>query len=93
MPAPAVSAWNFHSGNYTGTSCPTQSWEVWSTGAATTSSRWAAPNQPAWTAEKATSSETRGNPSCSTQPDGWIGAATTEVGLDRLVVTDGVVGD
>ncbi|MFJ1802055.1 RHS repeat-associated core domain-containing protein [Streptomyces sp. NPDC088180] len=72
-----LSLWNFHSGNYTGSSCPTQPWEVWSTGAASTSSRWAAPNQPAWTAKKATSSETRGNSSCSTQPDGWINANVT----------------
>ncbi len=27
-----LSLWNFHSGNYTGSSCPTQPWEVWSTG-------------------------------------------------------------
>ncbi|WP_123469570.1 DNRLRE domain-containing protein [Streptomyces sp. CEV 2-1] len=72
-----LSLWNFHSGNYTGSSCPTQPWEVWSTGAASTSSRWAAPNQPAWTAQKATSSETRGNPSCTTQPGGWINANVT----------------
>lgn len=72
-----LSLWNFHSGNYTGSSCPTQSWEVWSTGAASTSSRWAAPNQPAWIAKKATSSETRGNASCPTQPDGWINADVT----------------
>ncbi|WP_127468942.1 DNRLRE domain-containing protein [Streptomyces sp. B27] len=70
-----LSLWNFHSANYTGSSCPTQPWEVWSTGAATTSSRWTA--QPAWTAKKATSSETRGNSSCSTQPDGWINANVT----------------
>jgi RHS repeat-associated protein len=70
-----LSLWNFHSGNYTGSSCPTQPWEVWSTGAATTSSRWTA--QPSWIAKKATSSETRGNPSCSTQPDGWINANVT----------------
>ncbi|MGW1695690.1 RHS repeat-associated core domain-containing protein [Streptomyces sp. NPDC002399] len=72
-----LSLWNFHSGNYTGSSCPTQPWEVWSTGAASTSSRWAAPNQPAWIAKKATSSETRGNASCTTQPDGWINANVT----------------
>ncbi|SCE57213.1 RHS repeat-associated core domain-containing protein [Streptomyces sp. Termitarium-T10T-6] len=72
-----LSLWNFHSGNYTGSSCPTQPWEVWSAGAASTSSRWTAPNQPAWTAKKATSSETRGNSSCSTQPDGWINANVT----------------
>ncbi|MEW2634519.1 DNRLRE domain-containing protein [Streptomyces sp. NPDC048389] len=70
-----LSLWNFHSANYTGSSCPTQPWEVWSTGAATTLSRWTA--QPSWTAKKATSSETRGNPSCSTQPDGWINANVT----------------
>ncbi|MGC2998532.1 DNRLRE domain-containing protein [Streptomyces sp. G35A] len=70
-----LSLWNFHSGNYTGSSCPTQPWEVWSTGAASTSSRWTA--QPSWTAKKATSSETRGNSSCSTQPDGWINADVT----------------
>ncbi len=70
-----LSLWNFHSGNYTGTSCPNQPWEVWSTGAATTSSRWTV--QPSWIAAKATSSETRGNASCSTQPDGWINADVT----------------
>ncbi|MFG3497989.1 DNRLRE domain-containing protein [Streptomyces sp. NPDC047928] len=70
-----LSLWNFHSANYTGSSCPTQPWEVWSTGAASTSSRWTA--QPAWIAKKATSSETRGNPSCPTQPDGWINADVT----------------
>ncbi|MFJ6935484.1 DNRLRE domain-containing protein [Streptomyces sp. NPDC101132] len=70
-----LSLWNFHSGNYTGTSCPNQPWDVWSTGAATTSSRWTA--QPSWIAKKATSSETRGNSSCSTQPDGWINANVT----------------
>ncbi|MFJ4869629.1 DNRLRE domain-containing protein [Streptomyces sp. NPDC088757] len=70
-----LSLWNFHSGNYTGSACPTQPWEVWSTGAASTSSRWTA--QPAWTAKKATSSETRGNASCTAQPDGWINADVT----------------
>ncbi len=72
-----LSLWNFHSGNYADSACPTQPWEVWSAGAASTSSRWAAPNQPAWTAKRATSSETRGHPSCSTQPDGWINANVT----------------
>ncbi|MFD3622288.1 RHS repeat-associated core domain-containing protein [Streptomyces sp. NPDC058676] len=64
-----LSLWNFHSGN---TDCQAHPWEVWSTGAASTSSRWTA--QPAWTAKKATSTETTGNPGCSTQPDGWINA-------------------
>ncbi|MFJ6104210.1 DNRLRE domain-containing protein [Streptomyces sp. NPDC092359] len=70
-----LSLWNFHSANHTGSACPNQPWEVWSTGAATTSSRWTA--QPAWTAKKATSTETRGNASCTAQPDGWINADVT----------------
>ncbi|MEU8509326.1 sugar-binding protein, partial [Streptomyces brevispora] len=61
-----LSLWNFHSGNYTGSACPSQPWEVGSAGAASTSSRWTA--QPSWIATKATSSETRGNASCTTQP-------------------------
>ncbi|MGW2965060.1 DNRLRE domain-containing protein [Streptomyces sp. NPDC001220] len=67
-----LSLWNFHSGN---TDCKTYPWEVWSTGAASSSSRWTA--QPAWTAKKATSTETTGNSGCSTQPDGWISADVT----------------
>ena len=67
-----LSLWNFHSGN---TDCKPQSWEVWSAGAASTSSRWTA--QPAWTAKKATSTETKGNPSCTSAPDGWINANVT----------------
>lgn len=44
-----LSLWNFHSGN--NTDCKLYPWEVWSTGAAPTSSRWTA--QPSWTAKKA----------------------------------------
>ena len=65
-----LSLWNFHSGN--DTDCKVYPWEVWSTGAASTSSRWTA--QPSWTAKKATSTETRGNAACTAQPDGWINA-------------------
>ncbi|MFE7134187.1 RHS repeat-associated core domain-containing protein [Streptomyces sp. NPDC057638] len=64
-----LSLWNFHSGN---TDCKAQPWEVWSAGAASTSSRWTA--QPAWTAKEATSTETKGNPGCAGAPDGWINA-------------------
>lgn len=64
-----LSLWNFHSAN---TDCAAYPWEVWSTGAASTSSRWT--SQPTWTAKKATSTETSGNSGCSTQPDGWINA-------------------
>ncbi|MFD6819903.1 DNRLRE domain-containing protein [Streptomyces sp. NPDC060085] len=67
-----LSLWNFHSGN---TACTSQPWEVWSAGKASTASRWT--SQPAWTAKKATSSETRGNPTCTTAPDGWINADVT----------------
>ncbi|WP_371872658.1 RHS repeat-associated core domain-containing protein [Streptomyces pacificus] len=67
-----LSLWNFHSGN---TDCKAYPWEVWSAGAASTSSRWTA--QPAWTAKKATSTETKGNPACTSAPDGWINADVT----------------
>ncbi|MFD9908302.1 DNRLRE domain-containing protein [Streptomyces sp. NPDC059063] len=70
-----LSLWNFHSGN--NTDCKAQPWEVWSTGAASTSSRWTA--QPNWTAKKATSTQTRGNPSCTAAPDGWIDADVTSL--------------
>ncbi|MEU8763946.1 DNRLRE domain-containing protein, partial [Streptomyces sp. NPDC048659] len=64
-----LSLWNFHSAN---TDCKAYPWEVWATGKASTASRWTA--QPAWTAKRATSTQTTGNPGCSTQPDGWITA-------------------
>ncbi|MCX3061427.1 DNRLRE domain-containing protein [Streptomyces beihaiensis] len=67
-----LSLWNFHSAN---TDCKAYPWEVWSTGAASTSSRWT--SQPSWIAKKATSTETTGNAGCSTQPDGWINADVT----------------
>ncbi|MCP9986074.1 sugar-binding protein [Streptomyces sudanensis] len=72
-----LSLWNFHSGNYTGSSCPAQPWEVWTANNATTASRWT--NRPAMVTRMATSSETRGNASCSTQPDGWINADVTDL--------------
>ncbi|WP_051716424.1 DNRLRE domain-containing protein, partial [Streptomyces bikiniensis] len=68
-----LSLWNFHSGN--SPACTAQPWEVWSSGAASTSSRWT--NRPTMTAKKATSTETRGNTSCTAQPDGWINADVT----------------
>ncbi|WP_280880315.1 RHS repeat-associated core domain-containing protein [Streptomyces pseudovenezuelae] len=64
-----LSLWNFHSGNI---DCKPYPWEVWSTDAASTSSRWTA--QPSWIASKATSTETTGSPECTAQPDGWINA-------------------
>ncbi|MER6349795.1 DNRLRE domain-containing protein [Streptomyces sp. NPDC001595] len=67
-----LSLWNFHSGN---PDCKAYPWEVWSSGAASTSSRWT--NRPTMTAKKATSTETRGNAACTTAPDGWINADVT----------------
>ncbi|MER8032961.1 DNRLRE domain-containing protein [Streptomyces bauhiniae] len=69
-----LSLWNFHSGN---TDCKAYPWEVWGTGAASTSSRWS--SQPAWNTKYATSTETVGNPGCSSQPDGWINADVTNL--------------
>lgn len=69
-----LSLWDFHSGN---TDCKAYPWEVWSTGAASTSSRWT--NQPTWNTKYATSTETVGNPGCSSQPDGWINADVTNL--------------
>ncbi|WP_217131034.1 DNRLRE domain-containing protein [Streptomyces sp. AC558_RSS880] len=68
-----LSLWNFHSGN--NLDCKAYPWEVWSSGAASTSSRWT--NRPTMTEKKATSTETRGNASCTAQPDGWINADVT----------------
>ncbi|MFK4214150.1 RHS repeat-associated core domain-containing protein, partial [Streptomyces sp. NPDC030920] len=67
-----LSLWNFHSGN---TDCKLHPWEVWASGAASTSSRWT--NRPTMTAKRATSTETRGNADCTSQPDGWIKADVT----------------
>ncbi|WP_374227475.1 DNRLRE domain-containing protein [Streptomyces sp. AC627_RSS907] len=73
-----LALWNFHSGN---TDCTAQKWTVWDTGAPTTSSRWT--SQPAWNQEYHSSTQTKGNPDCSTtQPDGWINAD-----VDALVQT------
>ncbi|MYX15886.1 DNRLRE domain-containing protein [Streptomyces sp. SID8374] len=67
-----LSLWNFHSAN---TTCALQPWQVWSSPAATTASRWT--NRPTMTALKAESTETRGNAACTSQPDGWINANVT----------------
>ncbi|MBD0736451.1 DNRLRE domain-containing protein [Streptomyces sp. CBMA29] len=67
-----LSLWNFHSGN---TDCKAYPWEVWASGKASTSSRWTA--QPVWNQKEATSTETRGNPACTSAPDGWVNADVT----------------
>lgn len=69
-----LSLWNFHSGN---TDCTAQPWEVWTANNASTASRWT--NRPAMVTKMATSTQTKGNPGCSTQPDGWINADVTSL--------------
>ncbi|MFF3862598.1 DNRLRE domain-containing protein [Streptomyces sp. NPDC002209] len=69
-----LSLWNFHSGN---TDCTTQPWEVWTANNASTASRWT--NQPAMVTKMATSTETKGNPGCTSAPDGWINADVTSL--------------
>ncbi|MER5312420.1 DNRLRE domain-containing protein [Streptomyces sp. NPDC002773] len=69
-----LSLWNFHSGN---TDCTAQPWEVWTANNASTASRWT--NQPSMVTKMATSTQTKGNPGCSTQPDGWINADVTDL--------------
>ncbi|MFJ3786834.1 DNRLRE domain-containing protein [Streptomyces sp. NPDC090093] len=69
-----LSLWNFHSGN---TDCTAQPWEVWTANNASTASRWT--NQPSMVTKMATSTQTKGSPNCSTQPDGWINADVTDL--------------
>ncbi|MCM2419075.1 DNRLRE domain-containing protein [Streptomyces sp. RKAG293] len=68
-----LSLWDFHAGN--NVDCAAYPWEVWDTDKASTSTRW--PAQPVWHTKSATSTETRGNPSCTAAPDGWINADVT----------------
>ncbi|MEV5973991.1 DNRLRE domain-containing protein [Streptomyces sp. NPDC051921] len=56
-------------------SCTPKAWEVWSTGAATTSTR--STSQPAWNTKYATSTQTKGfSSSCD---DGWVNADVTSM--------------
>lgn len=50
--------WNWWSG-----SCTASSWELWTTGAAGTDTRWS--NQPAWSNKEATSTATKGGTGCT----------------------------
>ncbi len=56
-------------------SCTAKAWEVWSTGAASTSSRWSA--QPSWGTKHATSTQTKGFSSACA--DGWVNADVTSL--------------
>ncbi|MGW1559131.1 DNRLRE domain-containing protein [Streptomyces sp. NPDC002144] len=69
-----LSLWNFHSGN---TDCKAYPWDVWDAGKASTASRWS--SQPAWNQKMATSTETKGNPGCTSAPDGWVNADVTDL--------------
>lgn len=65
----SLKLWNYHSW-----SCEKRPWEVWSAGAADTSTRWT--KQPAMTEKIATSTETR---SASCNNAGWVTADITEL--------------
>ncbi|MER5555746.1 DNRLRE domain-containing protein [Streptomyces sp. NPDC002793] len=64
-------------------SCTAKSWEVWSSGAASTSSRWT--DQPTSGTRYATSTQTKGYSSACT--DGWVSADVT--GLAKSWATNG----
>lgn len=69
-----LSLWNFHSAN---SDCKAYPWEVWAAGKASTSTRWTA--QPVWNEVEATSTQTKGNPACTSAPDGWVTADVTHL--------------
>jgi hypothetical protein len=69
-----LALWNFHSGN---TDCKPQEWTVWDTTPSSTASRWT--KQPTWNQQYHSSTQTTGNPGCSTQADGWINADVDEL--------------
>lgn len=66
--AASLYLWNYHSW-----SCVTANWQVWTTGPASTATRWT--NQPSWLHHEGTSNQTKGyNSSCN---DGWVSAPAT----------------
>ncbi|MET8094439.1 RHS repeat-associated core domain-containing protein [Micromonospora sp. NPDC005220] len=62
-----VNFWNFWSNT-----CTATSWEIWTTGAASSASRWG--TQPAWVQQEATSTQTKGGSTCA---DGWVSISGT----------------
>ncbi|MEU4427180.1 RHS repeat-associated core domain-containing protein [Actinoplanes sp. NPDC024001] len=64
----SVKFWNYYSGT-----CTARQWELWSTGAASTASRWA--NQPAWLTREATSTQTAGYSSACA--DNWVSVSAS----------------
>lgn len=68
--AAKLNLYEFHSW-----SCTAKAWEVWTTGASSTSTRWT--SQPAWGTKYATSTQTKGfSSSCN---DGWVNADVTSM--------------
>lgn len=57
-----VNFWNFWSNT-----CTATSWEIWTTGAASSATRWG--TQPSWVQKEATSTQTKGGSTCA---DGWV---------------------
>ncbi|MFI7577070.1 RHS repeat-associated core domain-containing protein [Micromonospora sp. NPDC049497] len=62
-----VNFWNFWSHT-----CTATSWEIWSTGAASSATRWG--SQPSWVQKEATSTQTKGGSACT---DGWVSISGT----------------
>ncbi|MFF9340782.1 DNRLRE domain-containing protein [Streptomyces sp. NPDC014773] len=56
-------------------SCTAKPWEVWTTSAASTATRWTA--QPTWSTKQASSTQTKGF--SSTCADGWVNADVTSM--------------
>lgn len=65
--AATVSFYNFWS-----QVCAANSWEIWTTNAASSSTVWS--NQPAWRTKEAASTQTKGSTGCA---DGWVSATAT----------------
>lgn len=61
---------NFY--NFWSQTCTANSWEIWSTNAASSDTRWS--NQPAWNHKEATSTATKGSTGCA---DGWVSVSGT----------------
>ncbi|MBQ1021086.1 RHS repeat-associated core domain-containing protein [Micromonospora sp. D93] len=65
--AATVNFWNFWSNT-----CTATSWEIWTTGAASSATRWG--TQPSWTQKEATSTQSKGGSTCA---DGWVSISGT----------------
>ncbi|WP_431934075.1 RHS repeat-associated core domain-containing protein [Micromonospora sp. RP3T] len=66
--AATVYFWNFWSNT-----CTANSWEIWTTGAASSATRWG--TQPSWIQKEATSTQTKGF--SATCDDGWVSVSGT----------------